>query len=158
MMREEIVSKLKEMLDGSFDPSCVHVTSFLSYGKPPSEEMLLRGKVYHHGLEDMLMKLYPDAVIEKSHKQKVLDKEICYTPDVVVPSQKLLIEIKSTSKSYDYATMQTSIYRYLLGNEKIDVKECIMLTGDLKVYNLRCDQQRGEMFLLSKVKQMLLNY
>lgn len=157
MMNQEIISKMKQMLEGSFDPQCIHVTSLLSYGKPPTPEMLTRGKVYHHGIESMLTKLYPDAIVEQSHRQKILNKEICYTPDAVIPSEKLLIEIKSSYHSIDYATLQTSIYRYLLGNEGINVKECIMLTGDLKMYHLNCDEHGGEMFILSKIKQMLLS-
>ncbi|ALG96754.1 hypothetical protein [Acidianus bottle-shaped virus 2 strain ABV2] len=155
MMIKDLESTLKNLVDSELDNNCIHVSHIISYGSPPSEEMLVRGKLYHMAIENLLQQTFNDAIIEKSYRDTIQNEEICYTPDVYIPSQKLLIEIKSSDRSLAYATKQTSIYKYLLEKNNIPIEQCIMITGDLKVYTLNCDKNFGEQILLTYLRSRL---
>ncbi|ABP73397.1 hypothetical protein [Acidianus bottle-shaped virus] len=155
MMIKDLELTLKNLVSSNLDSNCVHVTNMISYGDPPTQEMLVRGKLYHLAIENLIQQVFKDAIIEQSHRDNIGNKEICYTPDVYVPSKKLLIEIKSSDRSLAYATKQTSIYRYLLERKGVSVDQCIMITGDLKVFPLQCDSNYGQQLLNSYLNSRL---
>jgi len=141
---------------------CLHVTDLLSYNDPPTEEQLIRGKVYHLAIESLLKQIIPekDLIIEKTYTLELKNlgipssQTLCFTPDA--HTNEVIFEIKSTAKSLNYATQQTSIYTYLLNtyfNKQIN--ECFMITGDLKVYQLNCDPNYGKNLLLSRLRSRL---
>lgn len=154
-MIKELESALKNLVNSKIESNCLHVSQIISYNDKPNEEMLIRGKLYHIVIENLLQKVFNDAIIERAYRDTIENNEICYTPDVYVPSQKLLIEIKSSDKSLVYATKQTSIYKFLLKRNGIPVERCVMITGDLKIYPLNCDENYGEQILLSYLKSRL---
>lgn len=155
MMIKDLESTLKNLISSKLDTDCIHVTQIIQYKDSPTEEMLIRGKLYHLAIESLIQQIFTDAIIEQSHRDNIGNEEICYTPDAYVPSKKLLIEIKSSDRSLPYATKQTSIYRYLLERKGVLVDQCIMITGDLKVFPLNCDSNYGQQLLNSYLNSRL---
>lgn len=168
MEPRQIQEILSSKLNFSFDSNCIHVTSLLSslytessanLSKEVLQTVFTRGKIYHLGIETIIKETFPNAEIEQGYRidYHLEDRKypLCFTPDTIV--DKTIIEIKTSKKSYEYATLQTSIYRFLLNQffgKKID--ECIMITGDLKVSRLFCDESRGHKFLDNALKQMII--
>ncbi len=157
----ELAEKLLSLLNEP-PTECLHVTDLLSYGDPPTQEQLVRGKVYHLAIESLLKQIIPEKelVIEKTYTLQLKDlglqssETLCFTPDA--HTNNTLFEIKSTAKSLNYATQQTSIYAYLLNTYfNKEINECFMITGDLKVYQLNCDPNYGRNLLLGKLKSRL---
>jgi hypothetical protein len=152
-----------------FDNACIHITELLKnqYGDV-NNNALVRGKLYHYALETLLQRLEKKGVLkidelETTHivtyPTKYKTYRLCFTPDVIFQKDNntILLEIKSTSKSLNYAFLQTSIYKYLLEtffNKKID--ECGMLTGDLMYYRLSCDHDLGKQELEKRLTNSLL--
>jgi len=162
----ELITEDKE----KFNSYCIHVTDLLKneYDNEPEQTALIRGKLYHFAIENLLKKL------EEKGKLKILEMEnsrvltynvkgkdfrLCFTPDALinVDGKNILVEIKTTVKSRDYAILQTSIYKYLLENfynYKID--QCLLLTGDLQTYKLMCDADTGKQILDDRLGSSLL--
>jgi len=169
-LRNELFLKLNEGVHLSEE--CIHVTDLLGdlYSGKPNEEVFIRGKLYHYAIESLL------SVLELEHKLGILEIEqshsvsyevknrrvrLCFTPDVFINlnGKNVLLEIKSSLKSRDYAIIQTSIYRYLLErflNYQVD--ECQMITGDLNTYNLVCDPNVGRRELDTRLARSLMLY
>jgi len=168
---EDITKDLFMELNDSdkFDNACIHVTELLKneYGDS-SNNIFIRGKLYHFALETLLQRLESKGKLkidelETTHIVTYPTKDrafrLCFTPDVIYQknNKTVLLEIKSTSKSLNYAFLQTSIYKYLLErffNKKID--ECGMLTGDLTYYKLLCDSDLGKQELEKRLSGSLL--
>jgi len=153
-----------------FNGYCIHVTDLLKdeYDEQTEQYALIRGKLYHYAIENLLKKL------EEKGKLKILEMEkphqltysvrgknfrLCFTPDAIINAdgKNTLVEIKSTVKSRDYAILQTSIYKFLLENfynQRID--QCILLTGDLQTYRLTCDSEVGQQILNDRLGNSLL--
>ena len=152
-----------------FDNACIHITELLKneYGGG-SNYALVRGKLYHFALESLIQRLEKKGLVKideletthiVSYPTKDRTYRLCFTPDVIYQkdNKTILLEIKSTSKSLNYAFLQTSIYKYLLErffNKRID--ECGMLTGDLMYYKLLCDYDLGRQELEKRLSGSLL--
>ena len=153
------------------DNECIHVSDLLKdvYKENVDQYALIRGKLYHYAIENLLYQMHLKAKLtvfemEKSRKVDYTVKgkkfSLCFTPDAVLMINKriILTEIKSTVKSRDYAIIQTSIYKYLLENfssyKKID--ECMLITGDLQTYRLQCDSETGKQILEDRLGNSLL--
>lgn len=168
MNLRSLQESLSSKLNSSFDPNCIHVTSLLSslYTESSSslsrevlQTVFTRGKIYHLGIETIIKEMFPNAEIERGYKIDFhLDDRkypLCFTPDSVV--DKTIIEIKTSKKSYEYATMQTSIYRFLLNQFfNKEIEECVLITGDLKVTRLYCEESRGQKFLVKALKERIV--
>jgi hypothetical protein len=152
-----------------FDNACIHITELLkNQYSDPNNNAFIRGKLYHFALETLLQRLEQKGKlkideVETTHiisyqtKQKTY--RLCFTPDVIYQrdGKTILLEIKSSSKSLNYAFLQTSIYKYLLEsffNKRID--ECGMLTGDLNYYRLSCNSELGKKELEKRLNNSLL--
>jgi hypothetical protein len=169
-LRNELFMKLSEGVN--LGEECVHVTDLLHdlYTGKPKEEVFLRGKLYHYAIETLISNLEAEnklAILEMeeghSINYEVKDKRVklCFTPDAVIHynQKNVLLEIKSSVKSRDYAMIQTSIYRYLLEkflNYQIDM--CQMITGDLNTYNLPCSPELGKRELETRLSRSLFIY
>ena len=152
-----------------FNQACIHITELLNneYGSV-NNYAFVRGKLYHYALESLLQRLERKGKLkidelETTHIVNYPTREktyrLCFTPDVIYTkdNKTILLEIKSTQKSLNYAFLQTSIYKYLLEkffNTKID--ECGMLTGDLMYYKLNCDSDLGKEELEKRLSGSLL--
>jgi len=153
-----------------FNDQCIHVTDLLKdqYSENVEQSVFIRGKLYHFAIESLLSRLEQKGKLQilEMEKSRELDYKVrnktfhlCFTPDVVINlnGKNILVEIKSTVKSRDYAILQTSIYRHLLetrGNMKID--ECLLITGDLQTYKLSCDSDTGRQILEDRLGNSLL--
>ncbi|ALG96805.1 hypothetical protein [Acidianus bottle-shaped virus 3 strain ABV3] len=164
---KQFENDLKNLIDSKLEnDECVHVTALLSYRDPPKEEQLIRGKLYHLGIEMLLRKLFgQDIMLEQKFQvdyfnpKNKKETSICFTPDGLLnlPDKTVLIEIKSTINSRDYATKQTSIYKYLLEKYfRQKINECWLITGDLKITKLNCDSDFGQEILNNKLAQSSL--
>jgi hypothetical protein len=155
--------------NNDFNQACIHVTDLLKNEYDGSNNnAFIRGKLYHFALESLLQRLERKGKIsikelETTHivnyqtSQKTY--RLCFTPDMIFnkDNKTILLEIKSTSKSLNYAFLQTSIYKYLIEkffNQRID--ECGMLTGDLMYYKLMCDYDLGRQELEKRLTGSLL--
>ena len=163
----ELFLKIQEELSKEErSKDCIHVSDLLVgiYKDTPTQEMFNRGKLYHYAIESILLKYYPTSIVEKEFRTTVENKEVCFTPDAIIPYTKdeeltlALIEIKSSQKSYDYALIQTSIYRYLLQTLNIIVDECYLITPEVKVKQLPCSSELGEREIRNRLKQNLFNF
>jgi len=155
-----------------FNEECIHVTDLLRdlYRGTPSDQAFIRGKLYHMAIENLIMMMKLDKMIdvvemEEPHNVSYTVKNrkvrLCFTPDSIVnyDGKNILLEIKSSSKSKDYAVIQTSIYRYLLEvflQYRID--ECRMITGDLAEYMLNCSNDVGKKELELRLIRSLFIY
>jgi len=153
-----------------FNGYCIHVTDLLKseYDNDPEQSALIRGKLYHFAIENLLKRLEEKGklkILEMENSRKLTynvrnkDFPLCFTPDAVIQfnDKTVLLEIKSTVKSRDYAILQTSIYKYLLEtfyNYKID--QCLLITGDLQTYKLVCDSETGKQILDDRLGNSLL--
>lgn len=153
-----------------FETECIHVTDLLKneYKDSPEQSAFIRGKLYHYAIESLLKNL------ERKGKLKIVELEspkminytvknrqfkVCFTPDVIInkDNKNILVEIKTSVKSRDYAILQTSIYKHLLEtffNRKID--ECVLLTGDLQEFKIHCDADVGKQILEDRLGNSLL--
>ena len=152
-----------------FDNACIHVTELLQNEySDANNNAFIRGKLYHFALETLLQRLEQKGKLkiqelETTHiiNYQIKDRvyRLCFTPDVIYQQngKTVLLEIKSTSKSLNYAFIQTSIYKYLLENYfNVKIDECGMLTGDLMYYKLSCDFNVGKMELEKRLSNSLL--
>lgn len=164
MVSKDLMFKIKQALnkidDNQRSDECIHVSDLLSdlyNGNKVSEEVFTRGKVYHYAIESMLSQEFPDAIIEHEFFVNHNDKPICFTPDAIINNH--IIEIKTSFSSFNYAKVQTSIYKYLL--EKyydMKIEGCVMITGDLKLYDLGCNSELGEKELEKRLNNSLLKF
>ncbi len=120
---EEALNKLKEQLLSQKKEKAsneVYVTEIVSYYYPYPEiatkEVLLRGHIYHAGLQ-CLFREFP-IEIEVSKKMTVDNKEWIIKGRIDMVTPDALVEIKSSRKSLAYASLQLNIYRYLLQSDK----------------------------------------
>jgi len=165
-----LYEKLVELDGDKFDNQCIHVTDLLKneYEDKQEQSALIRGKLYHYAIESLLTELHMERKVTVLEKEKTRELDyvvkgkkfhLCFTPDVILMmnNKTILVEIKSTVKSRDYAILQTSIYKYLLENffnRKID--QCLLLTGDLQTYKLMCDSEIGKQLLEYRLGNSLL--
>jgi len=169
-LTNELYAELTADEKDKFSGYCIHVTDLLKseYNDPTEQTALIRGKLYHFAIESLLKKLEEKGklkILEMENSRKLTynvrnkDFPLCFTPDVLVQlnDKTVLLEIKSTIKSRDYAILQTSIYKYLLEtfyNYKID--QCLLITGDLQTYKLACDADTGKQILDDRLGNSLL--
>jgi len=168
---EILFLRLNEMSD--FNEECIHVSDLLHdlyQGRKPSESVFTRGKLYHFAIENLIMIMEHDRILDVVEMEKphvvpytLRNRQVrlCFTPDSIVDfdGKNILIEIKSSEKSRDYAEVQTSIYRYLLETFfKYKINECRMITGDLKEFNLQCSSENGKRELETRLGRSLMLY
>lgn len=120
---EEALNKLKDTLLSPQKQKAVnevYVTEIVSYYYPypdsPAKEVLLRGHVYHAGLQ-CLLREFP-VEIEVSKKVAVNGKEWLIKGRVDMVTSDAIVEIKSSKKSLPFASLQLNIYRYLMQSDK----------------------------------------
>lgn len=164
MVSKELMYKLKQSLnkidESKRSDECIHVSDLLSdlyNNKDVKEEIFTRGKVYHYAIETLLSKEFPEAITEQELFVRHNDKPLCFTPDMII--QNHIIEIKSSFSSFNYAKIQTSIYKYLIETYlEIPIEGCIMITGDLKLYDLGCDSNLGKKELDKRLNNSLMKF
>jgi len=153
-----------------FNGYCIHVTDLLKdqYGENQEQFALIRGKLYHFAIESLLKRLEEKGklkILEMENSKKLTynvknkDFPLCFTPDAVIQinDKTVLLEIKSTVKSRDYAILQTSIYKYLLETYyQYKIDQCLLVTGDLQTYKLMCDNETGKQILEDRLGNSLL--
>lgn len=120
---EEALNRLKESLLSPQKQKAeneVYVTEIVGYYYPypesPVKEVLLRGHVYHAGLQ-CLLREFP-IEIEVSKKIVVDGKEWQIKGRVDMVTSDAIVEIKSSRKSLPFASLQLNIYRYLMQSDK----------------------------------------
>ena len=160
-----LIERVKSRLNEGLPQECIHVTSLLSYGDPPNESQLIRGKIYHYAIEELLgheaSLLGAKIESEKTHVMDYQGQKICFTPDMILyfPTKIILVEIKSRiDVSLGYAQKQTSIYKYLLSLEGIHIDECYIVDGELKFKQLNCDEKTGQKILDNALNGSILNF
>lgn len=164
MTSKEFLFQLKQSLNkieqNNRSDECIHVSDLLSDlypNKEVKEEVFTRGKVYHFAIETLLTQEFPEALIEHEFFVEHNNKPICFTPDAIISNH--LIEIKSSFSSFNYAKVQTSIYKFLLEKYlEIPIEGCVMITGDLKVYDLGCSSELGEKELEKRLNNSLMKF
>ncbi len=114
-LKNSLLSQQKEKVSNE-----VYVTEIVSYyypyPEPPAKEVLLRGHVYHVGLQ-CLFREFPIEV-EVSRKLTVDGKEWVIKGRVDMITSDAIVEIKSSRKSLLFATLQLNIYKYLMQSNK----------------------------------------
>jgi hypothetical protein len=169
-LSNELYSELTVDEKEKFNGYCIHVTDLLKseYDENAEQSALIRGKLYHFAIESLLRRLEEKGklkILEMENSRKLMynvrnkDFPLCFTPDAIVQldGKTILLEIKSTIKSRDYAILQTSIYKYLLETHygyKID--QCLLITGDLQTYKLMCNSDVGKQTLDERLGNSLL--
>lgn len=151
---------LNKIDDNKRSDECIHVSDLLTdvyKNKEVKEEIFTRGKVYHYAIENLLANEFENAIIEQEFFVIHNNKPICFTPDAILDNH--LIEIKSSFSSFDYAKLQTSIYKYLLETYTgTKIEGCVMITGDLKIYDLGCSSELGKKELEKRLNNSLIKF
>lgn len=164
MASKDFLFKVKQALnridENTRNDECIHVSDLLTdmyKSKEVKEEVFTRGKVYHYAIENLLASEFENAIIEQEFFVVHDNKPICFTPDVILDNH--IIEIKSSFSSFEYAKLQTSIYRYLLESyTDMEINGCVMITGDLKIYDLGCTSELGKKELEKRLKNSLMRF
>ena len=161
---DNLILEMRNDLDNKINKEyCIHVTSLINvYKGSPDPQALIRGKIYHLGLEALILqhyrKVFDEVILERTFVQDYNGKTLCYTPDVILKGQNktVLVEIKSNLKtSKDYALIQTSIYKFLLSQRGINVNQCYILDGSLSYQWLPCNEETGKDHLDKVLKSSL---